>query len=136
MRGRIVASGGFTLIEIIATLVLLGILAVMSSSFFSNSVFNSAYVVDNLQSEITLQSCMEILINKAEAATSLDDFLTTAKASPPTGCTVDTDASIFVKYDAAAEAFVKDVSGKTLLKLVIKSTKTSETLTVLLSKAS
>jgi len=130
-------SRGFTFIEIIAAIVLLGLFAVMSSSFFSNSVSKSVNPIKNLQSEISLQSCMEQVINNFQTGNyaDLSAFLTYIETNPFIGCAIVSGSSHIVKLDTSTSTFVEDDKKQSnIAQVTVKSAGTSETLTVLLTK--
>jgi prepilin-type N-terminal cleavage/methylation domain-containing protein len=59
------ALRGFTLLEIILTLVILGIVAVMGASFFSKGVTRTDVAIEQLQADGQLQLVLENMIQDA-----------------------------------------------------------------------
>lgn len=136
MNGDNTASKGFTLIEIIVVIVLLGVVAVMAGSFFSRSVSKSVDPITNLQNEVSLQSWMEKIVYQYEYVSpgDLAALYTYMKNNAPGNYINDDTAPYYAKMDSS-NTVVPDASGNNnLLKITIKSTTTSEQLTVLFSK--
>jgi len=98
-RGSRSGSGGFTLIEVIITLVLMGIAASMMTTLFSNAFTNSSQPLRTLGQDVNLSLVMEGMINAYES-----------KADPTTGAitTADLDA---LKGEIGAEGDTADKYG-------------------------
>jgi prepilin-type N-terminal cleavage/methylation domain-containing protein len=62
--------GGFTLLEIIITLVILGLVAVMGTSFFTSGVTRTDVAIKQLQVDAKLQFVLENMIQDAKASYS------------------------------------------------------------------
>ncbi|MFU2208824.1 type II secretion system protein [Solidesulfovibrio sp. C21] len=62
-KPSVVASPGFTLLEIIMTLVLFGIVAVIAASYFSAGITRTDIPVKQLQTDASLQLVLENMIS-------------------------------------------------------------------------
>lgn len=121
---------GFTLLEIILTLVLLGVLGTMLGPLLLGPVAGSAKPLANLGDEVGLQSWMEKIVATANAHPSdLAVVKSYVAANAPGHYTVVANA--YCVLDGTA--FVADPGLATgqLLRVTIKSATTGETLTVL-----
>lgn len=68
------ARAGFTLLEIIVTLVLLGVVAVMGTSFFTKGVTRTDVARDQLKTDAYLQLVLENMIQASrEYTTNIDN---------------------------------------------------------------
>jgi prepilin-type N-terminal cleavage/methylation domain-containing protein len=70
-------SSGFTLVEIIVTIVLIGILGAMSAQFLASALEGSTQPIDRVQAEAGRVSIMEKIIS--------DYVIAVNTSSPPTG---------------------------------------------------
>jgi len=135
MNDRTRPCQGFTLIEVIVTLVLLGVLAVMAGPYLSNSIFKSVDPLVNLEKEITLQSWMEqiVAVNENEKKT-LQDVIDFVSNNADGNYAVVSNG--FCKLNADTNTFEVDasVASKTMVLVTIKSLTTGEQLTALFAK--
>lgn len=112
---------GFTLIEIVITLVVSSILAAMTMQFMGTSFSNSVLPVTRLQQVMTLQTAMENM----RASFAVTRSLATLKTSIGTGFqennfgtyTVVTNA--FIKFDPTTKQEMPGIVGDGILKVTI-----------------
>ncbi|UJX39408.1 type II secretion system GspH family protein [Desulfovibrio sp. JY] len=65
-KPSVAASPGFTLLEIIMTLVLFGIVAVIAASYFSSGITRTDIPVKQLQTDASLQLVLENMISNQQ----------------------------------------------------------------------
>jgi prepilin-type N-terminal cleavage/methylation domain-containing protein len=125
---------GFTLIEVIISLVLFGILAVMMGPYLVRSVSQSSTPLVNLSKEVALQASMENIIynyNKSYASNLAGlKLYVTNNASGKYSIVTNEYAKVNV-----SNQFVVDTSSSTYLLVSIKSLTTSEQLTMIFSNS-
>jgi prepilin-type N-terminal cleavage/methylation domain-containing protein len=132
MRGCSTSRMGFTLIEVIITLVLFGIMATMLGPYLVQSVSQSSTSLVNLTREIALQACMEDIIynyNKSYTTnlSGLKSYVT-SNASEKYSIITNEFATI-----NASNQFVVDDTATAYLLITIKSLTTREQLTTVFS---
>jgi prepilin-type N-terminal cleavage/methylation domain-containing protein len=121
---------GFTLLEVIITLVLFGIMAAMLGPYLVKSISGSVTPLTNLNNEITLQSALETIVKQYESAKTISN-LATIKASLASTTTY-TATSKYVAYNSSSKDFSGTVSTNNMLLVTLTSKSSGETLTVLL----
>jgi prepilin-type N-terminal cleavage/methylation domain-containing protein len=134
MRGSQASQKGFTLIEVIITLVLFGIMVTMLGPYLARSVSQSSTPLVNLANEVALQACMEDIIynyNKLYTAnlSGLQAYVT-SKASGNYTIITNSFASI-----NASNQFVVDGSSTSYLLVTIKNLTTGEQLATIFSNS-
>lgn len=136
---------GFTLIEVIATIMLAGVVGAMTFSFFGKSFVEGPKPVSNLNKALGLQAVMEnINQDYTRNYAGSDTALSTLKAK--IGSVNSTYNNKYGSYKVAYNDFIKFSStggtessstcgmcAKDLLKVTIQQTDTKETLTALFS---
>lgn len=131
MKGRARGRTGFTLLEVIVTLVLFGIVAVMLGPYLLGPVSRSSAPLENLKKGISLQESMEKIIFKYNNV-SLPDLKDWINSNASGKYVVVTNG--YYKL-GESNKFEPDASGKNELLLVtIKSLTTGEQLTMLFAK--
>jgi prepilin-type N-terminal cleavage/methylation domain-containing protein len=134
MSGGSTSLRGFTLIEVIITLVLFGILTMMLGPYLAQSVSQSSTPLVNLTKEVALQACMEdIIYNYNMSYSSNLSGLQTYVASKASGnYTIITNS--FASVNASKQFVVDGASTKYLL-VTIKNLTTNEQLTMVFSNS-
>ena len=133
MNARPCAARGFTLLEVIVTLVLLGIMATMVGPYLARTVSSSGTPLTNLQNEIALQSWMEQIIAYNNEVNDLDKVMVYVDSKAAGNYSVI--ANGYCELDASNVFQVKqNPTTKNMLLVTIKSLTTGEQLTTLLTK--
>jgi prepilin-type N-terminal cleavage/methylation domain-containing protein len=134
MRGGLTSQKGFTLIEVIITLVLFGIMATMLGPYLARSVSQSSTPLVNLTREVALQASMEnIIYNYNLSYTSNLAGLKSYVANNASG-KYSIVTNEYAKVNVSNQ-FVVDASSSTYLLVSIKSLTTSEQLTMVFSNS-
>lgn len=134
-------QAGFTLIEIIATLLVVAVVGVMVAQFFGTSFTSSTTPVTQLQTAFGLQQVMEEMTEEYLDMAASDDSMTKEELA-----TLQTDigganvygdgayvvvANDFVAFDAGNN-LVADADGNNdIMRVTIRHADTGETLTTL-----
>lgn len=107
MNGR-KASHGFTLVEIIMTILILGLVAMMGVQFFNPSVSRTRLIVDQLQVDANLQLVLENMIQDASSSYSKDmsGLNANIEATGSTGTTYGKTGNGVVSYYIENKQFV------------------------------
>jgi len=122
---------GFTLIEVIITLVLFGIMTVFLGPLLLRSVTGSTTPLQSLGNEISLQSSMESLISTYESLGKNTTTLASLKTTID-GNTSDYIATTkYVAIGASGSDFTGTPTKNNMLLVTLKSKTTGETLTTL-----
>jgi prepilin-type N-terminal cleavage/methylation domain-containing protein len=134
MMGGPTSRMGFTLIEVIITLVLFGVMATMLGPYLVQSVAQSSTPLVNLTNEVALQACMEDIIynyNKSYTTnlSGLKSYVTTNAYGKYSIITNE-----FAKITASNQ-FVVDDTSTTYLLITIKSLTTMGQLTTVFSNS-
>ncbi|MHC1712383.1 MAG: type II secretion system protein [Solidesulfovibrio sp.] len=122
---------GFTLIEVIITLVLFGIMATMLGPYLVRSVSQSSTPLTNLKKEMSLQTSMEQIIASYESGAKNIAALAALKTSIDANTTDYTPTTKFVALGASGNDFTGAVTANTMLLVTLKSKTTGESLTTL-----
>jgi len=133
-RGSRSGPGGFTLIEVIITLVLMGIAASMMSTLFSGAFTNSSQPLRTLGQDVNLSLIMEGMINAYEKKATAGE-ITTADLDAlkgEIGAEGDTADKYggpykvidnhYVEYDASGAEQDRGSTQTSILKVTIQST--------------
>ena len=120
---------GFTLIEIIATIVLFGLVAVMGVSFFSSGVTRTDIPVTQLQADAHLQLVLENMIADTASGTTnsnLQTFYTSVGAIGSSPTTYGNGSSYYIANKGfvcpdASNVFVANASAYQFLLVTIKA---------------
>lgn len=127
-------GNGFTLIEIIITLVITAIFGAAMYSYFGTSITKSAVPLIRLQQSSQLQMVMENIVAdyKKNYTSDLNGLQTKIGSGNDYGqYTVVKNG--FIKFVSNSEQDATGSDPKSLLKVTIKSSNTGETLTVIFS---
>lgn len=133
-------QAGFTLVEIIVTIVVAAILAAMFYSYFGMSITQSGAPVARMGSALNLQEVMENINSDYRANYSTDLSALKARVDTPGsyGDQYTVVESTFIHYDPSCTdpcPEIDDGANPThLLKVIIKNNSTGETLTTLFSQ--
>jgi len=131
MSGNPVSRKGFTLIEVIATLVLFGILAVMMGPYLLRSVSQSSTPLENLKKEISLQTSMEAIVYSYELSGKTVATLATLKSTIDANTTDYVATTKFVALGTSGNDFTGTPTTNNMLLITLKSKTSGETLTSL-----
>lgn len=135
-------KNGFTLIEVIATIVIAGVVWAMTFSFFGKSFVESPKTVSNLNKALGLQAVMENITqdytrNYAGSDTALSSLKTKIGSENTTYSNTYGSYKLiynrFIKFNSTGGTESSMMPGTNLLKVTVQQTDTGEKLTALFS---
>lgn len=127
---------GFTLIEVIVTIIVLSIAYTMIATFFGTSFTDSSLPVQRLAQSMELKEAAEQITEYYRQDTSDLDRVKESLDAPPAGFgqNFSVDYNAFIKFASGNDTAISGGDAEELLKVRIRHDSTNETITLLFSE--